>query len=266
MSRIFTEQDRQDVFEYIFSTTQQCDKIISLVQVGSGAYGYHDERSDLDFVIALDSDESMLEVMEYMHRKLSEKYELLYFKQVEAAHLQVYVLSDMLEIDIGFGWYEHAAARKPAFKVLFDRSGVVEEKMVKSLEWMDDSIYGGKLQKDRETAGDTVWAHLMHSAVAIKRGELFRVMGELDYVRGQYIELLGDRYRLETAFGRETDRLPDEEKAAIKSTLVTGESAEELWACLLRLTDLVYKELDGFEPPVTKEMLYEYYKGCKNEH
>ena len=263
MAQIFNEQDRQEVFEYILSVAQECDKIISLVQVGSGAYGYHDELSDLDFVIALDSDSSMLEVMDYMHRKLSEKYETIYFKQHEAAHLQIHVLSDMLEIDMGFGCYEHAAARKPAFKVLFDRSGVVEEKMVRSLEWMDESIYGGKHKKDVETACDTVWAHLMHSAVAIKRGDLFRVIGELDYVRGQYIELLGDRYRLETAFGRETDRLPDEEKAAIKSTLVTGESADELWASLLRLTDLIFKELEGFELPVTKDMLYQYYEECK---
>ena len=69
MGIIFNVQDRQAVFEYVLSVAEECGRIVSLVQVGSGANGYHDERSDLDFVIALDSDESMPEVMEYMHRK-----------------------------------------------------------------------------------------------------------------------------------------------------------------------------------------------------
>ena len=79
MSGIFNVKDRQEAFEYILSIVGECSKIISLVQVGSGAIGYHDEYSDLDFVIALDCDESMLEVMGYMHQKISEKYGVTYF-------------------------------------------------------------------------------------------------------------------------------------------------------------------------------------------
>ena len=81
MSMIFSVQDRQEAFDFILSSTRQCDKIVSLVQVGSGANGYHDDRSDLDFVIAMDSNDSMLAVMEYMHKKISEKYELQFFIQ-----------------------------------------------------------------------------------------------------------------------------------------------------------------------------------------
>lgn len=258
--KIFSEQDRQDAFNYILSCTRACDKIVSLVQVGSGAIGYHDARSDLDFVIALDQDDSMPEVMEYMHRKLSEKYDLVYFEQAENSHMQVYMLSDLLEIDLGYGGYGHAAARKPAFKVLYDRTGVVEEKMVQSRTWMDDAIYGDKQKKDLALACDTVWARLMHAAVAIRRGQEFRAIGELENVRRQYIDLLCDRYRLESNLNREVDRLPEEEKAAIRSTFVTG----ELWTSLLNLTKLIYRELEGAAVPITQEMLEAYYQGLKD--
>ena len=257
---IFTAEDRQSVFDCIFSFTQKCEKIVSLVQVGSGAAGYHDERSDLDFVIALDEDGSMAEVMDYVHRQLAEKYELLYFAQAEPRRLQVYLLSNLLEIDIGYGGYQGAAAIKPAFKVLFDRSGVVEEKMIASRQWMDESIFSGKQKKDLETASDTVWAHLMHASCAIRRGQFFRAVGELEFVRNQYIALLCDRYRLESSLNREADKLPEAEKAALRSTLVGGERPEELWASLLNLTRLVYREMDGASVPVREEMLYEYYK------
>lgn len=83
--------------------TKNCSKATALCQAGYGAIGYHDARSDLDFVIALESDDCMLEVMEYMNQKIKEKYEVLFFSQAESRHLQCYVLSNLLEIDLGYG-------------------------------------------------------------------------------------------------------------------------------------------------------------------
>ena len=118
-------------------------------------------------------------------------------------------MSDLLEIDIGYGGYENAAAWRPAFKVLYDRSGTV-------------------------------------------------------YVRKLYIDLLGDRYRLESSLNREIDRLPEKEKETIRSTFVAGENPADLWTSLLNLTKLVYHELDGQSVPVTQEMLVEYYKALRD--
>ncbi len=260
MSKIFDVQDRQEVFDYILTITRENPKIVALVQVGSGAYGYHDEKSDLDFVIALDSDSSMPEVMEFMNEKIASKYEVQYSKKSEESHLLVIMLTNLLEIDMGFGCYEHAAARKAEYKVLFDNTGVVEEKMIQSRAWMDDSIYGNKQKKDIETACATVWARMMHAAVAIYRNNFLRAIGELDVVRRAYIDLLGDRYRLESGYNHDMDKLPEEEKANIKSTLVCSEEAKDLWTSLMNLTSLVYKELEGYEVPISKEMLLEYYE------
>ena len=263
MGNVFSVQDRQAVFEYILSIAAECGRIVSLVQIGSGANGYHDEHSDLDFVIALDSGESMPEVMDYMHRKISAKYKLVFFSQNESRHLQNYLLSNLLEIDIGYGGYEHAAALKPAFKVLFDHSGTVEEKMVQSREWMDDRIYADKQKKDMEHARNVVWFFLMHAAVAIHRGNCFRAIGEMEAARALYIDLLGDRFRLEGCRNREIDNLPESERAAVRSTYAVVESPSELWTALLNLTALVYKELEGVNVPVTQEMLYDYYAGLR---
>ncbi len=260
MSKIFDVQDRQEVFDYILSITKENPKIVALVQVGSGSYGYHDEKSDLDFVIALDSDSSMPEVMEFMNEKIASKYEIQYSKKQEVSHLLVVVLSNLLEIDMGFGCYEHAAARKAEYKVLFDNTGVVEEKMIQSRAWMDESIYGNKQKKDFEMACDSIWARMMHAAAAIYRNNFLRAIGELEFIRRVYIDLLGDRYRLESGYNHDMDKLPEEAKADIKSTLVYSEDSRDLWKSLLNLTSLVYKELEGSEIPVSKELLLTYYK------
>lgn len=263
MNKIFNAENRQEVFDYILSVARECSKIVSLIQVGSGAVGYHDDYSDLDYIVALDSNESMPDVMEYIYQKISEKYDLAYFTQVKTKPLQVFLLTNFLEIDIGYGGYEHAAALKPAFKVIYDNTGVVEEKMIRSREWMDESIFGDKQKIDTELACNSVWARLMHAAVAIHRGNYFRAVGELEYVRNLYVDLLGDRYRLETALNRETDRFPEKDKAEILSTFVTELSPYELWNSLVKLTDMIYKELKDCNIPVTYEMLNAYYENIR---
>ena len=96
MGKIFNVEDRQNALDYLLSSANKCSKRVSLVQVGSGAEGFHDEKSDLDFVVAYDSSDSQTYVMEYMHRKITEKYNLLFFTQSEERHLQVYVLDNLL--------------------------------------------------------------------------------------------------------------------------------------------------------------------------
>lgn len=260
---IFSVQDRQETFDFILTIAQGCDKIVALVQVGSGAVGFTDDCSDLDFVVALDSNDSMQEVMDYFHQKVSQKYEIVYHGQIVQKRLEVFVLSNLLEIDFGFGYYEQAAAIKPAFKVLYDKTGVVEQKMIDSRQWMDDAIFGDKQKKDIDFICSLVWHRLMQAAVAINRGKLLRARGTIEYVRSLYVDLLGDRYKLESKLNREMDKLPPEEIAAIKSTFITEDTPDAMWTSLLSLTDLIYKELEGQPIPITKEMLLEYYKNIK---
>ena len=128
---------------------------------------------------------------------------------------------------------------------------------------MDDPIYGEKQKKDMEQARNAVWLFLMHAAVAIHRGNCFRAIGEMEAARALCIDLLGDRYRMENKRNRETDYLPEAEKAVIRSTFAAAESTPELREALLNLTALVYKELEGVSAPVTREILRDYYAGFR---
>ena len=99
--------------------------------------------------------------------------------------------------------------------------------------------------------------------IFIHRGQYLRAVGEMESVRRQYIDLLGDRYRLESSLNREIDRLPETEKAAIRSTFVMGESPSELRRGLENLTALVYKELESCDVSVPQELLHAYYAGLR---
>ena len=103
----------------------------------------------------------------------------------------------------------------------------------------------------------------MQVAVAINRGALLRARGTIEYVRTLYVDLLGDRYKLESKLKREMDKLPPEEIAKIKSTFITEDTADAMWVSLLRLTDLIYEELEGQPISISNEMLLEYYQDLR---
>lgn len=79
---LFSMTDRKNIMDYIISFTKDNEHIVALVAVGSGAYGFYDELSDLDFVIAVDSDENMEMVMEYVRSQLSKRLNFIYFRQI----------------------------------------------------------------------------------------------------------------------------------------------------------------------------------------
>ena len=104
-----------------------------------------------------------------------------------------------------------------------------------------------------------MWHRLMQAAVAINRGALLRARGTIEYVRTLYVDLLGDRYKLESKLNREMDKLPPEEIAKIKSTFITEDTPDAMWTSLLRLTDLIYKELEG--QPISRRSANFNFKG-----
>lgn len=264
---LFSITDRKNVMDYIISFTEQNEHIVALIAVGSGSYGYIDELSDLDMVVAIDSDENLETVMEYVSSQLNKRLNFIYFKQMPQRRLQVYLADNYLEIDIGYGAYTNAAATRKNWKVLFDKSGTVDEAMRTSWEKNEKTPKTNELDKKLAECSDVVWHNLMHSAVAIKRRQYWRAVAELEIARNLLIELLGFRYSLETKRGRDVDKLPEAELTVLKKTLVTSFTQDALWSNLFALTDAVYTELERYGErvniTVNRQQVNEYINACR---
>jgi|GEM_PF-410568 len=266
---LFSVEERKRIMDYIISFTKSYEHIVALVAVGSGSYGFYDELSDLDFVIAIDSNENMEMVMEYVKSQLDKCLNYIYFKQSPQKRLQVYLSDNYHEIDIGYGAYTSAAATKKHWKVLFDKSETVEKAMRASWE--------GKIANENETnelsqrlaeCSDSVWHNLMLAAVAIKRGQYWRAYTELEFVRKWLIELLCYRYSLDSDRNREVDKLPEAELSVLNKTLVSSLNKDALWRSLDALVDAVYTELESYGERaciiVNRQQVNEYINACRN--
>ena len=265
---LFSIADRKNVMDYIISFTEQNEHIVALVAVGSGSYGFYDELSDLDFVIAIDSDENMEIVMEYVRSQLNKRLNFIYFRQIPQKRLQVYLTDNYLEIDIGYGAYTSAAAFRKHWKVLFDKSGTVDKAMRASWEKKEMASKTDEFYKKLADCSDSVWHNLMLSAVAIKRKHYWRAYAELDLARKWLIELLCCRYFLDADRNREVDKLPEAELAILRKTLVSNLTQEALWCSLDALTYAVYTELERYGEQacikVNRQQVNEFINACRN--
>lgn len=264
---LFQTKDRALLMKQMEASSKQNEHIIALVMVGSGAFGYRDELSDLDMVVAIDKEENLTEVMEYVGSMLRKYTSIIYEKTNIQRHLQVYLTREFLEIDIGFGPYQYAAAFKKDWKVLFDKSGTVDYAMRISWERIsENSGTDEKKQKVQEIA-DSVWHNFMHAAMSMKREQIFRAIAELDLIRENYRKLLGLHYNLDVVRGRELDSLPEEKLQIIRNQILTNLSKEALWDNLHYLTDTVYEELAYYGEEagvkITKEQIIEYADECR---
>ena len=100
---VYSVLERQAMLEDITAFAEKQPHITALIVVGSGAFGYTDELSDLDFVVGLDGDASMASVMDDMAAFLKARAKPIYFKQAEQRHMQVLLSDRYLEIDIPRG-------------------------------------------------------------------------------------------------------------------------------------------------------------------
>ena len=118
--------------------------------------------------VAVDSDENLETVMEYVAAQLRKRLNFIYFKQMPQRRLQVYLTESYLEIDIGYGPYTSAAAAQQHWKVVFDKSGTVDQAMREFWEKRETTSGTHELAKVAECS-DLAWHYLMHAASAIKR-------------------------------------------------------------------------------------------------
>jgi len=250
--------------------------ILSLVLVGSGAVGFTDDFSDLDFYLIANNKESISNVMGYVNENIKKHNKILFFQQMNERGLQVYLLDNYLEIDIGYAPLSEAAASKEHFKILFDKTNMVGSQMVESWRKIKEENQSKNLSADirdrYKKYADVIFHYLFHAAVAIKREQYWRCIAEMEIARNMIIEIKGYKYSLVTKRFRNVDDFPKDELVKIEETLVTELKQEALLQNLLCLVDLCYTELESHfcnDIIINRKHVMEYISNflrCCNKH
>jgi len=245
----FSIAEREQIKQQITTIAQENENILAAVLVGSGAVGFADEVSDIDFVMVVDAEANILETMKCIKRRIEEYYDVLFFTQMDKRGLQIYLLNNYLEIDIGFQSLNNAEAKNECYKIIFDKNNTVAPVMRETCQQNkskeQENISDENLKRKYMEESETIWHYVFHAAVAIKRNQYWHCLAELDIVRNKIIELKGYRNSIRTKRWRDVDKLPHNDLLVLQKTYTTALTQKSLLQSLLLLTNLLFDELEA---------------------
>ena len=238
--KLYNIQSRQETLEKLREALQADLRIGGALLVGSGAHGFKDEFSDIDLAVVVSEKQDVLTVFKDWDVIIRELLPVLWsFADIRGPEVGLYgfLLEDFLEVDISFQPLSMLTARSPNWKVLFDRTGQIEERLHAS--------EGENLEPDLETLYtrrlDSIWHYVTNTAVSIKRGHLWRARHYLEEIRNRTIELkgLGENGQALPIGG--VDHLPADWLAVLEGTIPMQLTCDELVRALHAATDSFFE-------------------------
>ncbi len=238
--RLYNSQSRQKTLEKLLEALESDHRIGGVLLVGSGAYGFKDEFSDIDLAVVVSEGQDVLTVFRDWESVIRVLLSVLWsFADIRGPEVGLYaiILEDFLEVDISFQSLSVLSARSPNWKVTLDRTGQIQnilcESRSKNTELDLETLYARRL--------DSIWHYVTHVAVSIKRGHLWRATHYLEEIRNRIIGLEGLIYNRQTRHFREVDQLPRNRLAALERTFPARLECDELVRALYAATDCFFE-------------------------
>ena len=116
----FSPEERQGILDRVLSVLQNDARIAGVLIVGSGAVGFDDEYSDIDLsVVVAEEDDVTLVFREWRGQIESLLSVIQCFESYYGPNNYLYgfLLSNFLELDIGFLCLANLIAKKPRWEI-----------------------------------------------------------------------------------------------------------------------------------------------------
>ncbi len=228
---MFTASDRERIRGELIGLARAHPAIVGAALVGSAARGREDAWSDIDLALQLASDADEPEVVDQWSVWIDEQFGVAdSFDVFGPGHVRyrVFLLTSSLQIDVSFWPQDQFRATDEGFQLIFGASGT------------PTTAKGPDL-------GEVIglgWLDALHARSALGRGRLWQATMMLDELRSQVITLMCLRNGLNPWHGREVDRLPAPERAALAGSRAGSVSGEALAESQRLLVTLLLDEIE----------------------
>jgi hypothetical protein len=156
------------------------------------------------------------------------------------------LLTNFLELDIGFLGFKDLFAKRGRWKVIFDRSDQIEEIMRSS--WENRIVTGPEAEYRRLL--DSIWHYITHVAISVSRGHNWRALHYLETVRTRAIELACIRRGFDPHHFRPVHLLPPEFQVELQETLPRNKEASEILRALTKSSAIFFEECQAFDQSI----------------
>lgn len=228
---------RAELLQILSEELQGDLRIAGAVLVGSGATGFRDDESDIDIVapVAHGSDAAMvfLDWKERIHDLIDAQY-LAETAATEQEHLLVLHCDGLLEIDISFPPLQKLTATAPRWQILWQRSDEIARRLSEP-----------STEKGIAPGQEYIWTlnravhRITYAARALRRGEVWKAMLQLDELRRFVLQLASLNLFGEQDAGSRADTFPPELLAAFSRSLPAAADAGAVQQSLRAWVDIL---------------------------
>jgi hypothetical protein len=193
-TRFFTADDRERIWTQLVEMAESDPQITGAAAVGSSASG-RDRWSDLDLTLALTEGSSIQAVMERWTERLLGDYGAAFLFDLAAGETiyRVFLFPGSLQVDISFSPARAFGSRGPRFQALFGEPIQHPEAPKPEAGFLVG--YGAH--------------HCLRAHVYLERGKVWQALHWINELRELGMTLACKRYRLDEAYGRGFDQLPE---------------------------------------------------------
>jgi hypothetical protein len=231
MRRVFTIEERNAARERVLAQADADPRVVAGAEVGSLALGGGDRWSDLDLTFALEDGTAIDEVLADWTQVLTAELDAVHLFDLPSgpAIYRVFLLPDLLQLDVSFAPASEFRPRGPKFRLLF---GDADEPAFPS-----------------PPAAERLFGLAAHHAVrarfCIERGRYWQAERWIAEVREQALTLACLRLGLPWSYARGLDDLPAEVLAGAKEALARSLEQSELLRALEAAVDCLLRERAG---------------------
>ena len=262
---MYTEEERNLILKKLIKGLEEKDEILSVIIVGSGAYGFNDKYSDLDLSLVINDNFKVEDAFKLIKNEIKKIKEAVVIQEYLERKLQLFILDNYLEIDVGYYYFNDIIAQRKNYKILFDKTSKVKQIMDESLEEKCDKTKGTtdviNMKDYIENIDREEWYSIIHSVTAYKRKRIFKCYFELEDIRNVVIDLICKRNNLESKRFRELDKLPKKDLKKVNKIYTVQNCNVKKY--LLYIIELLYEEYSYWKDAkicIPKEFLINYVK------
>ncbi|MRG85297.1 aminoglycoside 6-adenylyltransferase [Salinibacillus xinjiangensis] len=128
---MFSPDERKRHFDTMVKRIESSKLVEGIVQIGSGVFGFSDEFSDIDFMVAT-SNVNDAEPAKNILRQFFSEINPAYIKEKQFSKdifLLIVLLENNLEFNVSIVPREFLTVKSPLWKVIVDKTGFVTKKM-----------------------------------------------------------------------------------------------------------------------------------------
>ncbi|MEU7773026.1 hypothetical protein AB0C44_17055 [Micromonospora taraxaci] len=224
---VFTAGKRDSIREQLLGLAERDPAVVGAAITGSHAVDGGDRWSDIDLAFGIEG--SLDAVMHRWTDMLYRDFAAVHHWDLPSgsAVYRVFLLADMLEVDIGFTPAAEFGPHGPTWRTVFGHPGQAKEDL--RPEW-------------RALVG-LGWHHALHAWISIQRHRWWQAEQWISALRGQVLALACLRLGHPTSYAKGAHLLPPEVTSPLDTTLVRALNEAELTRALSAATDALTGEL-----------------------